>query len=100
MGESTKIKVSPEQGWPCSVRRFVAPGPGPLQLLNRLQNAEPHPTPLHVAGLGSLVGLHGREGGGLLRRRSHQTVHISICELSTHFLGRRPVTKLAESQAV
>ncbi len=46
----------------------------------------------------ALVGLHGREGGGLLRRRSHQTVHISNCELSTHFLGRRQLFRAGKRQ--
>ncbi len=59
MGESTKIKVSPEQGRSRSVRRFIAPGPRLLQLLDRLQNAEPHPTPLHVAGFQKGIGAHG-----------------------------------------
>ncbi len=59
MGGSTKIKVSPEQGWPRSVRSLIAPGPGPLQLLNCLQNAEPCPAPLHVAGFKKGIGAHG-----------------------------------------
>ena len=50
----------------CSVRRFVALGPRPLQLLYRFQNAEPHPVPLRIAGLGSLVRLHGGKAGCLL----------------------------------
>ena len=35
-------KAPPEQGRLRSVRRFIAPGPGPLQLLNRLPDPQSH----------------------------------------------------------
>ncbi len=56
-----KKKAPPERGRPCSVRKFIAPGPGPLQRLNHLWNTEPHHLPLPIPGLGSLVGLQGRD---------------------------------------
>ncbi len=56
---STYIQGCPERCQQCSVRRFIAPGPGPLQLLDCLQNAEPHPPPLHVAAFQKGIGAHG-----------------------------------------
>ncbi len=41
------------------MHRFVASGPRPLQLLDRLPNAEPYPAPLHVAGFQKGIGAQG-----------------------------------------
>ncbi len=45
------------------MRRLIAPRPRPLQLLDRLKDAEPRPVPLRVASLGPFVGLRGGEDG-------------------------------------
>ena len=48
------------------MREFIAPGLGPLQLLDCLPNAEPHPAPLHVASFQKGIGAHGSMSRRLL----------------------------------
>ncbi len=64
------------------MRRFIAPGPRPPQVLDCLQNAEPHPAPLHVAafqkGIGALGSMFRRALAVLLDQQVGGAVDVEV----------------------